>query len=119
MNQTLSLSRRGLLGGLVSTLALAACNPVSYTAPRAEVAAAFAANSPARRAGANTWWAAFRDKRLDALIEAGLKRNLDVQTAVATIREAQANARVVGASDLPQANVEASAGRNRTAAGIV
>ncbi|WP_323010312.1 efflux transporter outer membrane subunit [Paracoccus sp. (in: a-proteobacteria)] len=119
MNQTLSLSRRGLLGGLVSTLALAACNPVSYTAPRAEVAAAFAANSPARRAGANTWWAAFRDKRLDALIEAGLKRNLDVQTAVATIREAQANARVVGASDLPQANVEVSAGRNRTAAGIV
>lgn len=119
MNQTLPLSRRGLLGGLVSTLALAACNPVSYTAPRAEVAAAFAANSPARRAGANTWWAAFRDKRLDALIEAGLKRNLDVQTAVATIREAQANARVVGASDLPQANVEASAGRNRTAAGIV
>ncbi|WP_323033158.1 efflux transporter outer membrane subunit [Paracoccus sp. (in: a-proteobacteria)] len=119
MNQTLSLSRRGLLGGLVSTLALAACNPVSYTAPRAEVAAAFAANSPARRAGANTWWAAFRDKQLDALIEAGLKRNLDVQTAVATIREAQANARVVGASDLPQANVEASAGRNRTAAGIV
>src|SRR5690606_19300011 len=102
MTHTLSLSRRGILGGFVSTLALAACNPVTYTAPKADVATSFASSSPARRAGSNAWWAAFRDKRLDALIAAGLKRNLDVQTAVATIREAQANARLVGANDLPQ-----------------
>ncbi|UFS67116.1 MULTISPECIES: efflux transporter outer membrane subunit [Paracoccus] len=119
MIQTLPLSRRGLLGGLVSTLALAACNPVSHTAPRAEVAGAFAASSPARRAGANAWWAAFRDKRLDGLIAAGLNRNLDVQTAVATIREAQANARLVGASDLPQVEAQGAAARNRSETGIV
>ncbi|RDD96409.1 RND transporter [Paracoccus pantotrophus] len=118
MTQTLPFSRRGLLGGLVSSLALAACNPVRYAAPRAELAAEFAANSPARRAAANAWWAAFRDKRLDALIAAGLKRNLDVQTAVATIREAQANARLVGASDLPQVDAQGSAARSRDERGV-
>lgn len=119
MTQTLSLSRRGILAGLASTLALAACAQVSYTAPKAELANAFAGNSPARRAGANAWWAAFRDKQLDALIAAGLKRNLDVLTAVATIREAQANARLVGANDLPQVDASGSAGRSRSQAGAV
>ena len=119
MTQTLPFSRRGILGGLVSSLALAACNPVRYAAPRAELAAEFAADSPARRAGANAWWAAFRDKRLDALIATGLRRNLDVQTAVATIREAQANAQLIGASDLPQVDVQGSAARSRSETGIV
>ncbi|RDW12006.1 RND transporter, partial [Paracoccus thiocyanatus] len=63
MTQSLPFSRRGILAGLASSLALAACNPVRYAAPQAEVAARFAANSPARRAGANAWWAAFRDSR--------------------------------------------------------
>lgn len=119
MTQTLPFSRRGILGGLVSSLALAACNPVRYAAPRAELAAEFAADLPARRAGANAWWAAFRDKRLDALIATGLRRNLDVQTAVATIREAQANAQLIGASDLPQVDVQGSAARSRSETGIV
>lgn len=103
------------MGGLASALALAACSPVSYTAPKPELAAAFAGNSPARRAGSNAWWAAFRDKELDALIAEGLKRNLDVLTAVATIREAEANARLVGASDLPQAELGGAASRSRDA----
>ena len=38
MTQTLPFSRRGILGGLVSSLALAACNPVRYAAPRADPA---------------------------------------------------------------------------------
>ncbi|MFC3568831.1 efflux transporter outer membrane subunit [Paracoccus simplex] len=119
MTQILSLSRRGLLGGLASSLALAACSQVGYAPPRAELASAFAGNSPARRAGANAWWAAFRDKQLDALVAAGLKRNLDVLTAVATIREAQANARLVGANDLPQVDASGAAGRSRNETGAV
>ncbi|SIR21837.1 outer membrane protein, multidrug efflux system [Paracoccus thiocyanatus] len=119
MTQSLPFSRRGILAGLASSLALAACNPVRYAAPQAEVAARFAANSPARRAGANAWWAAFRDSRLDGLVALGLRRNLDVLTAVATIREAQAGARVIGAADLPQVDVQGSAARNRDERGIV
>lgn len=119
MTQTLTLSRRGILTGLASTLALAACAPGGYTAPKADVATAFAGNSPARRAGANAWWAAFRDIRLDALIAAGLKRNLDVLTAVATIREAQANARLVGANDLPQVDASGAGSWARGQSGAI
>ena len=91
-----TLSRRMMLGAMASTLALAACAPGGggLTAPKADLPERFAADSPARRAGSNIWWAAFRDSRLDGLIAAGLKRNLDVQTAVSVIREAQANARL-------------------------
>ncbi|MFJ1293837.1 TolC family protein, partial [Paracoccus yeei] len=108
-----TLSRRMILGAMASTLALAACAPGGggLTAPKADLPERFAADSPARRAGSNLRWAAFRDSRLDGLIAAGLKRNLDVQTAVSVIREAQANARLVGANDLPQATVSGAANR--------
>lgn len=119
MTQTIPLSRRGVLAGLSSVLALAACAQTGYVAPKADAGTAFAGNSPARRAGANAWWAAFRDKQLDALIAAGLQRNLDVLTAVATINEAQANARLVGAKDLPQADVSGAAGRARVQSGMI
>ncbi|MFT4012668.1 MAG: efflux transporter outer membrane subunit [Paracoccus sp. (in: a-proteobacteria)] len=111
MTQNITLSRRLMLGGLSSILALSACSQVLYTAPKADVADRFAANSPARGAGDNIWWAAFRDSQLDALVDAGLKRNLDVQTAISVIREAQANARLVGANDLPQASLEGALSR--------
>jgi len=114
------MSRRGLVTGMGATLTLlAACSEVSYTEPHADVAMAFSGDSPARHAGANTWWHAFRDPQLDHLIAAGLARNLDVHSAIATIREAEANARLVGASDLPQVNAEAAARRHRDEAGIV
>lgn len=107
-----NLSRRLVLGGLASTFALSACSPGAYTAPKPDVAARFASNSPARQAGANAWWSAFRDGQLDRLVAAGLDRNLDVQSAVAIIREAEANARVIGANDLPQADLGASGNRS-------
>ncbi len=108
------LSRRSLLGSMSSLVFLAACDHVAYQPQEPDVADRFMGASPARRAGTNTWWAAFRDKELDSLIAEGLARNLDVMTAVATIREAQANARLVGANDLPQATLEGAAGRGRT-----
>lgn len=114
MTQTQRLSRRALLAGFSSVSLLAACGttlPLPYSAPKADVADRFAGNSPARRAGANTWWAAFRDPQLDRLVNEGLARNLDVMSAVAAIREAEANARLVGANDLPQVTGSASAQR--------
>lgn len=108
-----------MFSGLASTLALSACAPAGMlTAPKADLPERFAAASPSRRASSNVWWAAFRDSRLDGMIDTGLKRNLDVQTAVAVIREAQANARLVGARDLPQAEFEAAANR-RVGVGVI
>ena len=111
MSQSSILSRRIVLGGLASSFALAACSPAAYRAPEADLPERFASDSPARRAGANAWWSAFRDSRLDGLVAAGLARNLDVQTAISVIREAQANARLVGSNDLPSADLAGAASR--------
>lgn len=120
MTQNLILSRRLMLGGLSSVLALSACSQVSYTAPTPDVSDRFAGNSPARRAGSNAWWGAFRDSQMDALVASALARNLDVLTAVSVIREAQANARLVGANDIPQASLQGAANRGDSdGAGIV
>lgn len=121
MTHTLNFSRRFLLSGLCSGLALSACAPgARLTSAKADLPERFAGDSPARRAGSNIWWAAFRDSQLDGLIAAGLARNLDVQTAVAVIREAQANARLVGANDLPQATLSGAANRGDSdGAGVI
>lgn len=111
MTRALTLSRRAILGGFASTLALSACSQISYTAPEPDLPERFASDSPARRAGANAWWASFQDRNLDSLISAGLARNLDVQQAVASVRAAQANARLVGANDLPQVGLDGAANR--------
>ncbi|WP_136651382.1 efflux transporter outer membrane subunit [Paracoccus aeridis] len=115
MSNSLILSRRALVGSAGATLALSACGQLpTYQSPEADMPERFAADSPARRAGANAWWAAFRDNNLDGLVASGLGRNLDVLTAVAVIREAQANARLVGANDLPQVAAQAAAARGDT-----
>ena len=113
------MTRRFLIGSMTSILTLAACGQVNYTAPQADLSTAFVGNSPARRAGSNAWWAAFRDTQLDRLVAMGLARNLDVLSAVSTIREAQANAQLVRANDLPQADAQAAAGRSRDASGVI
>lgn len=117
MTRPFSLSRRAILGGFVATLALSACSQVRYTAPEPNLPERFAPDSPARRAGTNARWAAFQDRNLDRLVAAGLARNLDVQQAVASVRAAQANARLMGASDLPRADLEAAASRGDNGTG--
>ncbi|MTH79218.1 efflux transporter outer membrane subunit [Paracoccus aestuariivivens] len=111
MTQNIHVSRRLLLGGLASAFALSACSPTAYTAPKTDLPTRFMSDSPARRAGSNAWWSAFRDSQLDGLVQSGLDRNLDVQSAVAVIREAEANARGIGANDLPQVSLEGTGNR--------
>lgn len=112
MTNTVFLRRRAFLSSVGATLALSACSQLpAYQPPEVDLPARFAADSPARRAGANAWWSAFRDSQLDGLVASGLARNLDVQSAVAIIREAQANASRVGANDLPQVTAQAAASR--------
>jgi outer membrane protein, multidrug efflux system len=60
-----------------------------------------------------SWWRAFGDAQLDALINRALAQNLDVQTAAARIREARANEIVAGASALPEVDAQGSVTRQR------
>ena len=94
---------------------LAGCGLMDYTAPTADVTREFSAPAPARDAARNMqWWAAFNDQQLNALIQAGLARNLNVAQAIEAVNEARANARVVGANDLPEVSVGAAASRGET-----
>jgi NodT family efflux transporter outer membrane factor (OMF) lipoprotein len=60
-----------------------------------------------------TWWSAFGDPELSALVNRALAQNLDVETAAAKIREARAQEVVAGAAAFPQVDAQASATRQR------
>lgn len=107
----LTPNRRSLLLGVPALLLLAACGQTSYTAPDADIAPKFDAAAPARSQTAPVWWSAFRDSRLDGLIQQGLSRNLSIAEAAAVIDEAEAGARLARAADLPNVSVQGSASR--------
>jgi len=53
------------------------------------------------------WWTAFNDPTLSALVEMGVRANLDLAQAEARIRQARASRGVAGAPLLPQATASA------------
>jgi outer membrane protein, multidrug efflux system len=61
-----------------------------------------------------TWWRGFRSKELTHLVEEALTSNFDVAVAVARIVQADAQARIAGASILPAVNLNANATRIRS-----
>ncbi|MGQ2969877.1 MAG: efflux transporter outer membrane subunit [Allorhizobium sp.] len=54
------------------------------------------------------WWTAFNDRRLNALVDAGLAQNLDVLQAIERITSAEASFDAAGAGALPQLTASAS-----------
>lgn len=48
------------------------------------------------------WWRSFGSVELDALVQATQTRNLDIEAAMARVRQAEASARIAGAALLPQ-----------------
>lgn len=105
------LGRRSLLMWSAASLALAGCAQISYEAPTADVAGSFDNGAAPRIAGNGEWWRGFQDAQLNALIDAGMARNLDVRQAVEAINEARAAARGTAANDLPQVSGAAAATR--------
>jgi NodT family efflux transporter outer membrane factor (OMF) lipoprotein len=59
------------------------------------------------------WWRGFRSRELTALIEAAQAQNLDIASAVARIRQADAQARIAGAALLPAVDGNFSLTRSR------
>ncbi|WP_371877286.1 efflux transporter outer membrane subunit [Alsobacter ponti] len=96
--------------------ALAGCVETPRPDPALDVPAAYRAardtSAPLPRAA---WWTAFRSAELTRIAEAAEAGNLDIAVAVARIRQADAQARVVGAALLPTLDLSASAARSRSA----
>jgi len=59
------------------------------------------------------WWDIFQDKALQGLIREAVRNNHDLQVAAARVEEARASIGVVRADMLPQADLIASASRDR------
>jgi len=59
------------------------------------------------------WWRGFRSRELTGLIEQAEVGNLDIAAAIARVIQADAQARVAGASLLPTVGLSASASRSR------
>jgi multidrug efflux system outer membrane protein len=59
------------------------------------------------------WWLVFNDAALERLMEEALKRNEDLESAVARIREAQASLDIAGAARAPTLDAQGSAKRQQ------
>jgi len=65
------------------------------------------------------WWRQFRSRELTAIIEQARDSNLDIAVAVARIVQADAQARIAGASLLPAISFGGSATRSRSSQTLV
>ncbi|PTT78213.1 transporter, partial [Pelomonas sp. HMWF004] len=118
-----ALHRRAFaLSALVLTLGLGGCAAVAPGPQLPALQARHDTTLPAaagRAASPDTagraWWQDLRDPTLDALVAQAQARNLDLQAALATVREARARAGGVQADAGPQGSLAAQAQATRPA----
>lgn len=118
-----SLRRRAVtLTMLALALGLPGCAAVAPGSQLPALQARIAAPLPAaagREVSTDTagraWWRDLRDPTLDALVSWAESRNLDVRSALATVREARARATGVQADALPQGSLAVQAQVTRPA----
>ncbi|TMV13146.1 efflux transporter outer membrane subunit [Arenibacterium halophilum] len=82
-----------------AVLALCACTVgPDHVPPIQPLAAQFAEGDarPAGDAAMQLWWRSYNDRLLNDLVQAGLRQNLDIKTALSRVAEAQAAARATG-----------------------
>jgi multidrug efflux system outer membrane protein len=101
---------------LVMPLAGCSLGP-AYSKPQTEVPPAYRATlaSAATAWPSTTWWRGFRSPELDRLIADARANNLDIQAAIARVRQADAQVRIAGAPLLPSISSDASASWSRAA----
>lgn len=95
------------LSALAAALWLAGCaSPGAATAPRAVLEpAALGATASAAEWPAPTWWSAWGDAQLDAIVAQALAASPTLASAGERVRVAQAAAAAAGAVQRPQANL--------------
>jgi NodT family efflux transporter outer membrane factor (OMF) lipoprotein len=97
-------------GLLVLGVLLAGCAArTPYQAPAVPIPDAFSSGAASRPADEATWWTAFDDAELTALVTRSLTANLDVQQAVARVREAREQEKITRGGQGPQVNASAQA----------
>jgi NodT family efflux transporter outer membrane factor (OMF) lipoprotein len=101
---------------VAAVLALAACSITGKAPPVPEIASnmpsAWAEPAPSDLAvTAPDWWRSFSSEELSVLIAAALNANPDLVIAAERVRQAEAQARIAGASLFPQLNFGADASR--------
>ncbi len=96
---------------LLFSTALSACTVgKDYERPRVELSPRYAAPAVIAPA-ADRWWTAFRDAKLDALVDRALVQNLDLAAAAARVDQARAAATAAGAALLPSVAASGSVDR--------
>lgn len=117
----LKVTRAAIIGLLLPiTLSSCALIGLDYSRPFISTPAEYAnvdknaeANS-ANAAIAKDWWTLYQDPILNDLIAKALQNNTDIKSAVASIEQADAYAREVGAALFPQVDLDAGATRSRS-----
>jgi outer membrane protein, multidrug efflux system len=106
--------RSASIAASLACLALAAC--ASTRAADTRLPAAFETPTPvpAGAVALDTWWTAFNDPELTALVEQALARSPDARSAAARLREARATRQGALTAFLPQGNARAAASRTES-----
>lgn len=105
--------RLSALVALALTLALGGCSlPVAHTPSGLDLPARWQAPAGEGAAVDARWWNGFNSPELSRLVQAARAEGLDVAAAAARVRQAQALARIAGASLLPE--VGAGVGSERS-----
>ena len=109
------MTKRPMIALLGSTALLVACAPVGpdYGGVQGAVPARYVegAATPVGDVTVQPWWRDAQDARLTSLVEQGLAQNLDIQSAVARVTEAEAVVRGTGRADLATGDFAASVRR--------
>lgn len=103
------LSRRWLAALAPVLLCLGCATAPEIKAPPLEPPRAFTGSGDAPLT--NTWWTAFGDPSLDALVDLALSDNFEINRAWLRLREARAAARIAGAERIPSLDLEAGGER--------
>ncbi len=103
-----------LLFGVVLAAGCATPRPAPPE-PGVDVPAEWTASAPGAASETTTapWWRSFGDPRLDELIDEALASNRDLGAAAARVEAAAAQARIAGATLLPQATAGLDGARRR------
>ena len=93
----------------------------NYAPPPGTVPAQFVGGGSAalRDAAVQRWWTGLNDPLLNDLVGRGLSQNLDIQTARARIRQAEAQLRRTGAPSQVRGDLSARVGRERETNGTI
>lgn len=107
-----------MLTGTCLMLTLGGCLLTDKPEPALDIPQSYDGSSPHPRIAEAAlppldWWRGFRSRELTEIIESAREANLDIAAAIARIVQADAQARIAGASLLPNVSLDASAVRSR------